>query len=217
MDLSVKISELSGVQSHMLRINGSSRPLILHSFFLCPWQIGFWGWEGRLAHCLLAVFGAIHYVQGWGKVSMWPSQPVFSPQLPKEPNSLTPRAYCSPLRVNVSRGYLAAPLEKPDHIRHRITLRAEIGLSSSLWLLLVSISHCVVFMVLKPLHGEPAMQATRASTTSVFADCSIPAGLRIGPVQGIFKLGKYFTDRKEVVTKKKVSTVFIMAWNRIYS
>lgn len=33
MDLSVKISELSGVQSHMLRINGSSRPLILHSFF----------------------------------------------------------------------------------------------------------------------------------------------------------------------------------------
>lgn len=50
------------------------------------------------------------------------------------------------------------------------------------------------------------MQATRASTTvSVFADCSIPAGLRIGPVPGIFKLGKYVSDRKEVGPKKKVS------------
>ncbi|XP_071004519.1 PR domain zinc finger protein 13-like [Oncorhynchus clarkii lewisi] len=59
-------------------------------------------------------------------------------------------------------------------------------------------------MVLKPLHGEPAMQATRASAISVFADCSIPAGLRIGPVPGVFKLGKYVTDRKEVVTKRKI-------------
>lgn len=51
-----------------------------------------------------------------------------------------------------------------------------------------------------------AMQATRASTTvSVFADCSVPAGLRIGPVPGIFKLGKYVSDRKEVGPKKKVS------------
>lgn len=50
------------------------------------------------------------------------------------------------------------------------------------------------------------MQATRASTTvSVFADCSITAGLRIGPVPGIFKLGKYVSDRKEVGPKKKVS------------
>lgn len=68
-------------------------------------------------------------------------------------------------------------------------------------------------MVLKPLNAEPAMQATRAPTISVFADCSIPAGLRIGPVQGIFKLGKYVTDRKEVVTKKKVSTVLL--WHEI--
>nr|XP_046172276.1 PR domain zinc finger protein 13 [Oncorhynchus gorbuscha] len=59
-------------------------------------------------------------------------------------------------------------------------------------------------MVLKPLHGEPVMQATRASAISVFADCSIPAGLRIGPVPGVFKLGKYVTDRKEVVTKRKI-------------
>lgn len=50
------------------------------------------------------------------------------------------------------------------------------------------------------------MQATRAPTTvSVFADCSIPAGLRIGPVPGVFKLGKYVSDRKEVGPKKKVS------------
>ncbi|XP_019946776.1 PR domain zinc finger protein 13 [Paralichthys olivaceus] len=53
-----------------------------------------------------------------------------------------------------------------------------------------------------------AMQATRASTTvSVFADCSIPAGLRIGPVPGIFKLGKYVTDRKEIGPKKKIRLV----------
>ncbi|XP_058503990.1 PR domain zinc finger protein 13 [Solea solea] len=53
-----------------------------------------------------------------------------------------------------------------------------------------------------------AMQATRASTTvSVFADCSIPAGLRIGPVPGVFKLGKYVTDRKEVGPKKKIRLV----------
>ncbi|KAM6910703.1 PR domain zinc finger protein 13 [Xenentodon cancila] len=53
-----------------------------------------------------------------------------------------------------------------------------------------------------------AMQGTRASTTvSVFADCSIPAGLRIGPVAGIFKLGKYVSDRKEVGPKKKIRLV----------
>ncbi|KAM9852375.1 PR domain zinc finger protein 13 [Aulostomus maculatus] len=50
-----------------------------------------------------------------------------------------------------------------------------------------------------------AMQATRASSTvSVFADCGIPAGLRIGPVPGVFKLGKYVSDRKEVGAKKKI-------------
>ncbi|XP_041844430.1 PR domain zinc finger protein 13 [Melanotaenia boesemani] len=53
-----------------------------------------------------------------------------------------------------------------------------------------------------------AMQPTRASSTvSVFADCSIPAGLRIGPVPGIFKLGKYLSDRKEVGPKKKIRLV----------
>uniref|UniRef100_A0A8C3FYA5 PR domain zinc finger protein 13 n=1 Tax=Cyclopterus lumpus TaxID=8103 RepID=A0A8C3FYA5_CYCLU len=52
------------------------------------------------------------------------------------------------------------------------------------------------------------MQATRASTTvSVFADCSVPAGLRIGPVPGVFKLGKYVSDRKEVGPKKKIRLV----------
>nr|XP_057909355.1 PR domain zinc finger protein 13 [Doryrhamphus excisus] len=53
-----------------------------------------------------------------------------------------------------------------------------------------------------------AMQATRASTTvSVVADCGIPAGLRIGPVPGVFKLGKYVSDRKEVGPKKKIRLV----------
>ncbi|KAM6935978.1 PR domain zinc finger protein 13 [Lycodopsis pacificus] len=53
-----------------------------------------------------------------------------------------------------------------------------------------------------------AMQATRASTTvSVFADCSVPAGLRIGPVPGVFKLGKYVSDRREVGPKKKIRLV----------
>ncbi|CAL9705311.1 unnamed protein product [Knipowitschia caucasica] len=53
-----------------------------------------------------------------------------------------------------------------------------------------------------------AMQASRASSTlSVFADCSIPAGLRIGPVPGLFKLGKYTSDRKEVGLKKKIRLV----------
>ncbi|TNN57699.1 PR domain zinc finger protein 13 [Liparis tanakae] len=60
-------------------------------------------------------------------------------------------------------------------------------------------------MVLISAH---AMQATRASTTvSVFADCSVPVGLRIGPVPGVFKLGKYVSDRKEVGPKKKIRLV----------
>nr|XP_023668898.1 PR domain zinc finger protein 13 [Paramormyrops kingsleyae] len=46
------------------------------------------------------------------------------------------------------------------------------------------------------------MQATRVS--SVFADCSIPAGLRIGPVPGAFKLGKHMSDRKDQGHKKKI-------------
>ncbi|XP_030640954.1 PR domain zinc finger protein 13 [Chanos chanos] len=48
------------------------------------------------------------------------------------------------------------------------------------------------------------MQATRTPTICVFADCSIPAGLRIGPIPGIFKLGKYVSDRREVGLKKKI-------------
>uniref|UniRef100_A0A3Q2Y2B6 PR domain containing 13 n=1 Tax=Hippocampus comes TaxID=109280 RepID=A0A3Q2Y2B6_HIPCM len=52
------------------------------------------------------------------------------------------------------------------------------------------------------------MQATRASATvSVVSDCGIPAGLRIGPVPGVFKLGKYLSDRKEVGPKKKIRLV----------
>ncbi|CAL8338509.1 unnamed protein product [Gadus morhua 'NCC'] len=63
------------------------------------------------------------------------------------------------------------------------------------------------FMVLISAHAQPAMQASRASPISVFADCCIPAGLRIGPVPGIFKLGKYLSDRKEVGPKKKIRII----------
>ncbi|KPP71784.1 PR domain zinc finger protein 13-like [Scleropages formosus] len=48
------------------------------------------------------------------------------------------------------------------------------------------------------------MQATRAPVSSVFADCSIPAGLRMGPVPGAFRLGKHMSDRKELGLKKKI-------------
>ncbi|XP_006626374.2 PR domain zinc finger protein 13 [Lepisosteus oculatus] len=48
------------------------------------------------------------------------------------------------------------------------------------------------------------MQATRAPAISVCAESSIPAGLRIGPVPGVFKLGKYMSDRKEPGLKKKI-------------
>ncbi|KAG5271221.1 hypothetical protein AALO_G00177250 [Alosa alosa] len=51
------------------------------------------------------------------------------------------------------------------------------------------------------------MQANRTPAISVFADCTIPAGIRIGPVPGIFKLGKYVSDRKEVGLKKKIRLV----------
>ncbi|XP_063054365.1 PR domain zinc finger protein 13 [Engraulis encrasicolus] len=51
------------------------------------------------------------------------------------------------------------------------------------------------------------MQATRTPTLCVVADCTIPAGLRIGPVPGIFKLGKYVSDRKEVGHKRKIRLV----------
>ncbi|XP_045355092.1 PR domain zinc finger protein 13 isoform X2 [Leopardus geoffroyi] len=50
-----------------------------------------------------------------------------------------------------------------------------------------------------------AMHGTaRAPATSVSADCCIPAGLRLGPVPGTFKLGKYLSDRREPGPKKKI-------------
>ncbi|EHA99785.1 PR domain zinc finger protein 13 [Heterocephalus glaber] len=49
--------------------------------------------------------------------------------------------------------------------------------------------------------------AARAPATSVSADCCIPAGLRLGPVPGTFKLGKYLSDRREPGPKKKVLAI----------
>ncbi|XP_043921078.1 PR domain zinc finger protein 13 [Protopterus annectens] len=51
------------------------------------------------------------------------------------------------------------------------------------------------------------MQTSRASTTAVCADSTIPSGMRLGPIPGIFKLGKYMADRKESGIKKKVRMV----------
>ncbi|KGL82375.1 PR domain zinc finger protein 13, partial [Tinamus guttatus] len=45
---------------------------------------------------------------------------------------------------------------------------------------------------------------SRAPAISVNAESCIPAGLRLGPVPGIFKLGKYLSDRREPGPKKKV-------------
>ncbi|KAI6071350.1 PR domain zinc finger protein 13 [Aix galericulata] len=47
------------------------------------------------------------------------------------------------------------------------------------------------------------MQTSRAPAISVSAESCIPAGLRLGPVPGIFKLGKYLSDRREPGPKKK--------------
>ncbi|MEJ1286316.1 PR domain containing 13 [Cricetulus griseus] len=52
------------------------------------------------------------------------------------------------------------------------------------------------------MHGT-----SRTPATSVNADCCIPAGLRLGPVPGTFKLGKYLSDRREPGPKKKVRMV----------
>ncbi|XP_025022753.1 PR domain zinc finger protein 13 [Python bivittatus] len=41
----------------------------------------------------------------------------------------------------------------------------------------------------------------------ITAESSIPAGLRLGPVPGTFKLGKYLSDRREPGPKKKVRMV----------
>ncbi|XP_026701722.1 PR domain zinc finger protein 13 isoform X2 [Athene cunicularia] len=51
------------------------------------------------------------------------------------------------------------------------------------------------------------MQTSRAPAISVSAESCIPAGLRLGPVPGIFKLGKYLSDRREPGPKKKVRMV----------
>ncbi|KAG9493293.1 hypothetical protein GDO78_001279 [Eleutherodactylus coqui] len=48
------------------------------------------------------------------------------------------------------------------------------------------------------------MHSSRAPAISVSADTCIPAGLRLGPVLGSFKLGKYLSDRREPGPKKKV-------------
>ncbi|NXX54531.1 PRD13 protein, partial [Scopus umbretta] len=47
-------------------------------------------------------------------------------------------------------------------------------------------------------------QTSKAPAISVSAESCIPAGLRLGPVPGIFKLGKYLSDRREPGPKKKV-------------
>ncbi|GCB72142.1 PR domain zinc finger protein 13 [Scyliorhinus torazame] len=51
------------------------------------------------------------------------------------------------------------------------------------------------------------MQTPRSSALTVTAESIIPAGLRLGPVQGIFRLGKYMSDRREHNNKKKVRFV----------
>uniref|UniRef100_UPI00398EE3AC PR domain zinc finger protein 13 n=1 Tax=Pristiophorus japonicus TaxID=55135 RepID=UPI00398EE3AC len=51
------------------------------------------------------------------------------------------------------------------------------------------------------------MQTPRSSAIAVTAESIIPAGLRLGPVQGVFRLGKYMSDRKEHCSKKKVRFV----------
>ncbi|XP_042683671.1 PR domain zinc finger protein 13 [Centrocercus urophasianus] len=51
------------------------------------------------------------------------------------------------------------------------------------------------------------MHASRAPAISVSAESCIPAGLRLGPVPGTFKLGKYLSDRREPGPKKKVRMV----------
>ncbi|KAM9315590.1 PR domain zinc finger protein 13 [Gastrophryne carolinensis] len=48
------------------------------------------------------------------------------------------------------------------------------------------------------------MNGSLAPAISVSADSIIPAGLRLGPVLGSFKLGKYLSDRREPGPKKKV-------------
>lgn len=64
VDLSVKISELSGGQSHMLRINGCFGPLMMHPLFSALDKLDFG--DGKVAWPFVSLdqFGAIHYVAG---------------------------------------------------------------------------------------------------------------------------------------------------------
>lgn len=64
VDLSVKISELSAGQSHMLRINGRSGPLILLPLFSTLDKLDFG--DGKVAWPFVSLdrFGAIHYAAG---------------------------------------------------------------------------------------------------------------------------------------------------------
>lgn len=64
VDLSVKISELSAPQSHMLRINGRSGPLILLPLFSALDKLDFG--DGKVAWLFVPLdrFGAIHYAEG---------------------------------------------------------------------------------------------------------------------------------------------------------
>ncbi|XP_006000293.1 PR domain zinc finger protein 13 [Latimeria chalumnae] len=51
------------------------------------------------------------------------------------------------------------------------------------------------------------MQTARSPNITVCTESSIPAGMRLGPVPGMFKLGKYMSDRKDPGIKKKVRLV----------
>nr|AQZ41242.1 PRDM13-2 [Xenopus laevis] len=51
------------------------------------------------------------------------------------------------------------------------------------------------------------MHCNRALAVTICAENCIPAGLRLGPIIGIFKLGKYLSDRREPGPKKKVRFV----------
>lgn len=123
---------------------------------------------------------------------------VAAPSLEKPESKTPPRHFEGGYRPVLTLS-LSPPPPLPPLLR---------SLSTSLHLLLLLYFPLGLHPAFMVLISPRAMQATRASTTvSVFADCSIPAGLRIGPVPGIFKLGKYVSDRKEVGAKKKVGSL----------
>ena len=108
MDLSVKISELSGVQSHMLRINGRHRPLILLALFSVLDKLDFG--DGKVA-------GLLSLDRFWSSslcarvresLHVTTAALAFSTAAHRDKLSHTART-CSSLRVNVPRGYLDCP------------------------------------------------------------------------------------------------------------